>query len=136
MSVVLALDYGDQRIGVAVTDAEQQHALARGVVAAQPLSSALDALQDITDIERVERILVGLPRTLEGGEGLQARVVREFGDVLAAATSLPIEYIDERLTSRDAARIASEKGTAPDAEAARLILETWLERKRTTLPLS
>lgn len=127
MGVILALDYGSQRVGVAVTDAEQKYALAHGVVAAQPPSKALGAIQEVVRAEGVERIVVGLPRTLEGGEGVQARTVRDFGSALARVTQLPVEYVDERFTSRDAASIAAEKGTAPDAEAARLILEMWLE---------
>lgn len=131
---VLALDYGTRRIGVAVTDEGRRVALARGVVVAADLSAAFKDIRAIIRQEHVERIIVGLPLKLSGGEGKQAAVVREFGEQLQAASGLPVEYVDERFTSHDAARIAAEKGTESDAEAARLILQTWLDKKRTSPP--
>lgn len=130
MGVVLALDDGEQRIGLAVTDQGQRHALAHSAVHAKPEAAALSAILRVISTERVERIVVGLPLTLAGTEGAAARKARAFGGVLARATSLPVEFVDERFTSGAAERAAAEKGTEPDAEAARLILEAWLQRTR------
>lgn len=127
--VVLALDYGDQRIGLAVTDPDGEHALAHSTVPAQPVGAALGAIQQIILTENVERIVVGLPLTLEGNEGEQARKTRVFATALAERTGLPQEFMDERFTSVDAEKAAAAKGTSPDAEAARLILEGWLARR-------
>ena len=128
--MILGLDYGERRIGVAVTDPDQQHALAHGVVQAQPEEEALHHLRRLLVEEGAERVVVGLPLTLAGGEGPQAEAVRRFGARLAAAVGLPVEFIDERFTTAEAEVIAATKGTAPDAEAARLILEAWLARRR------
>lgn len=124
--VLLALDHGDQRIGVALSDAEQRHALVFGVVSAQPEERALGELQRLVKAHEVVGIIVGLPLTLEGKEGPQAQKVRWFVERLRAAIHLPVSFVDERFTSADASRIAAEKGTAPDAEAARLMLDAWL----------
>lgn len=129
MSVVLALDYGERRIGLAVTDPEQRTALAYGVVAAQPREESLAGIRRVIAAESVESIVVGLPLTLEGREGSQAEKARAFGKALAETTRLPVEFFDERFTSGTAFEAAKEKGTAEDAEAARLILEGWLAKR-------
>ncbi len=129
MPVVLALDYGAQRIGLALSDPEQERALAHGVIAAQPRDGALEELRRLSAVESVERIVIGLPLTLAGGEGPQAAETRAFAERVREATGIPVEFVDERFTSGDAAKAAAEKGTAPDAEAARLILDAWLQKR-------
>lgn len=130
MSVILALDYGDQRIGLAVTDPAGERALAHSTVPAQPLDTALETFQRIIAAENIKRIVVGLPLTLEGNEGEQAQKTRVFATALAEHTGLPQEFVDERFTSGAAEHAAKAKGTSPDAEAARLILEGWLARRQ------
>lgn len=132
MGTVLALDYGGERIGVAVTDREQTHALAHGVVSAKPPDRAVREIQSIITSAGTERIVVGLPLTLAGTEGAQAAAVRTFAAALREATGLPVEFVDERYTSREAGEAARVKGTPADAEAARLILETWIGRQART----
>lgn len=128
---VLAVDHGERHIGLAVTDPEGRHALAHGTTDARPGAGTLTAIRRIIAEEHVERIVVGLPLNLAGEEGSQARAARAFGNRLGEATGLPVEYVDERFTSREAERSAAVKGTEADAEAARLILESWLERQAT-----
>lgn len=129
MGPVLALDYGVKRIGLAVTDRDRQHALAHSVVAAQPEQAALTDIARVVVEERVVAVVVGLPITLGGNEGIQARATRQFAERLRGVTKLPVEFLDERFTSRAAEAAARAKGTAADAEAARLILQTWLDRR-------
>ena len=127
--MVVALDYGGERIGVAVTDRACAHALAHGVVSAKPPERAITAIQGITSSVGAERVVIGLPLTLVGAEGTQAAAVRAFGAALERVTGLPTEFVDERYTSQEAARAAAVKGTPEDAEAARLILEAWIDRR-------
>ncbi|TSC73003.1 MAG: methionyl aminopeptidase [Parcubacteria group bacterium Gr01-1014_38] len=129
MGVVLGLDYGDQRIGLAVTDPEGERALAHSTIPAQPFDAAVSALQRVIAAENVARIVIGLPLTLEGREGEQAQKTKEFAATLAERTGLPQEFADERFTSAAAEETAAAKGISPDAEAARLILEGWLVRR-------
>lgn len=131
MGAVLGIDYGDVRIGLAVTDPERKHALARDVVPARPLSDALRAILEVIARESVDQLVLGLPLRLDGEEGEQAQKTRDFAVALENATHLPLEFIDERFTSSGAHAAARMKGThAADAEAARLILETWLDRQK------
>lgn len=130
MSAVLALDYGDARIGLAITDPDCRYALAHSIVPAKPEGEALRSLLRVISEEGVSRVILGLPLTLDGREGEQARKVRAFSGALSGVCNLPLEFIDERFTSKEGERAAREKGHAtPDAEAARLILQTWLDRQ-------
>lgn len=115
---ILGLDYGQKRIGVAIADTEAPVAVPRGVFSAE------DALSDIVALcrkENLELIILGLPLTMAGEEGEMARQARAFGDRLRRASGVPVEYVDERLSS---------KVSASDAGAAAAILQTWLDRSR------
>jgi putative pre-16S rRNA nuclease len=96
---VLALDFGSARTGVAVTD--PSGTLARPVTTVQ--KAATDAgfakLLDVIAAEAPEQIVVGLPLTLKGEHGEQARETEAFVERLRAATEVPVETYDERFTS-------------------------------------
>lgn len=103
-------------------------------------AAAEQALTDIARAEQVERIVLGLPLSLDGSIGAQARAVQVFGESLARATGLPIDYWDERLTSVQAERAGAGKH-APrrparrrrertDDVAAAIILQGYLDRHR------
>ena len=129
MGTVLAIDYGSVRVGLAVTDVDQKFALALKTIPAEPRNECFEALRRVTNDERVERILLGLPLTLDGQEGPQAGLVRSFGNELTNNLGLPLEFVDERFSTKSSAMAARMKGMkSPDAEAARLLLETWIER--------
>lgn len=130
MASTLGIDYGDQRIGLAVTDPADEVALTHSTIPAQPLDTALSAIQRVIAAEHIERIVIGLPLTLAGEEGDQVKKTRAFAATLAEHTGLPQDTMDERFTSGAAAEAAKAKGTSTDAEAARLILEGWLARQR------
>lgn len=131
MGTVLAIDYGSVRVGLAITDTDQQFALAFRTIPAEPRNECFEALRRITNDERVERILLGLPLTLEGQEGPQVAIVRAFGNELTNNLGLPLEFVDERFSTKSSAMAARMKGMkSPDAEAARLLLETWIEKNR------
>ncbi len=85
----------------------------------------LDALAALVAEREVERIVVGLPITLAGEEGDQARAARAFADALRARVGLPVEMHDERLTTRMAER-SGGRATHPDSRAAAHLLESWL----------
>lgn len=135
MARLLALDIGDRRIGVAISDESQ--------LLARPLTTIKRASrrEDFEKIGRlivehnVVRVIAGLPRTLRGEEGSQARRVRRYVEALAAAMDVPVEFQDERYTSIEAEeklrlgsqRRARAKGEI-DAAAAAIILQDYLNR--------
>ena len=121
---VLALDYGRARTGVAVSDPTGTLARPLGVVERAATEPGLDRLAALIDEERPERVVVGLPITLRGEVGEQARETERFVEALRARVSVPVEPFDERFTTGLAARDA---GTAPeDARAAAHLLSSYL----------
>lgn len=131
MGKILAIDYGSVRIGLAITDEEKKFALALRTVPADPRDECFNAIRRIVTDENVERIVLGLPLSLDGQEGPQAVSVRSFGNELANNMGMPLDFIDERFSTKSSLFVSQMKGAKyPDAEAARLILETWLEKNK------
>lgn len=142
---VLGVDVGRRRIGLALSD--ESALLARPwqtiPAAASPLSSA-DAVAGLITAPRdpdrdpaagIGRIIVGLPRRLDGTETDMSQPVREFAARLADLTGLPVEFQDERLSSREAeSRLAvherdwRKRKPKLDAAAAAVILQDYLDR--------
>jgi putative Holliday junction resolvase len=130
---VLGVDYGLRRIGLAIGETEVKMAFARSVVSSlgSVERDAAGVYQYFVD-EGCELIVLGLPKLDDGHEGEQAALTRSFGDVLAQLGA-PVEYVDERYSTATAQRrlshLSSRKAKGiVDAEAARLILETYLQR--------
>jgi putative holliday junction resolvase len=122
---VIALDYGSARTGVAVSDPTGTIARPLGVVE-RAGSTGLDRLVDLIRSEKADRVVVGLPLTLRGERGEQARETEAFVGALRAAIDVPVESFDERFTTGLAERIGS--ADAPeDARAAAHLLSSYLE---------
>ncbi len=138
MPRVLGVDYGERRVGLAVSDPT-------GTIA-QPLPTLtrragkrppVQAIADLAREWQVEAVVVGLPLTLEGDESDWTRETRAFAERLAQRTGLPLHFVDERLTSVRAERAVRSLGlrraeredkTRVDAAAAVLILQAFLDR--------
>ena len=122
---VLALDYGAARTGVAVSDATGTLARPLTVIERAASEAGLRELAELVATEGAERIVVGLPLTLRGEEGLQADETALFVEALRAAVDIPVEMFDERFTTTLAA--AGPSSRAPeDARAAAHLLESYL----------
>ena len=98
----LSLDVGEKRVGVALCD--ETHTLARPLLTLKRASKKEDfaRLAALCHEQQIEKIIVGLPKTLRNEEGPQARRVRRYADELQAALNLPIDFWDERFSSVDA----------------------------------
>lgn len=138
---LLALDVGERRIGVAVSD--ELGLLARGVTTIQRTSAAqaLDALAAQVDQWRPTTIVVGLPRNMDGSLGPQAERVMRFARDLAGRVGLPVLFWDERLSSVSAEEILRRQGIGTrdhkariDAVAAAVILQEYLDAQRSAAP--
>lgn len=133
---VLGLDLGARRIGLALSDPTATIAFPVGHMERRGLECDLEALRDLATERAVTRIVVGLPRLLDGREGRGAQAARRFAAALAEATTLPVELQDERLTTAEAERALREaparrrrsRRQLVDAMAATLLLRTYLER--------
>jgi putative Holliday junction resolvase len=118
---VLALDYGSARTGVAVSDPTGTLARPLGVVRGVNKPDGFDRLMDVIRVEQPEEIVVGLPLTLRGEHGEQARETAGFVESLRTAVDVPVETYDERFTSVLA--------DGDDARAAAHLLESYLQWK-------
>jgi putative pre-16S rRNA nuclease len=136
---VLGIDYGERRIGLAVTDPTST--IASPLDTMQRRAGKRPPLARLAEIAReleVARLVVGLPLDLAGRETPWCGEVRAFGDALAARLAVPVSYVDERLTSVRAERAIRSIGLGRnerrrkgrvDAAAAALILQAWLDRR-------
>ena len=123
---VLALDHGEARCGVAVSDPTGAIATPLPVVGRPDTKAGLRAIAELVEEHGVDRVIVGLPLTLAGEEGQQALRARVFAEALQQRVSVAVELHDERLTTRLAERSGGEAGA--DSRAAAHLLESWLAR--------
>jgi putative Holliday junction resolvase len=133
---VLALDFGKRRIGLAISDAMGWTAQGLETLRRTRIREDLDRLAALAEDQGVGLFLFGLPLHMSGDESRQAAHVREFAARLQARTGIPVEYMDERLTSVEAGRVLRSSGIgigkrarAVDRLAAVLLLESYLERR-------
>lgn len=140
MRRVLGIDYGERRIGMAISDPT-------GTIA-QPLPTLrrragkrppYRAIEEVAGRHGVETIVLGLPLDLAGGETPWTAEVRRVGEELSRRLGVPVHYVDERLTSVRAERAVRslglrkgerERKARVDAVAAILILQAWLDGRK------
>ena len=125
---VLALDYGAARCGVAISDPTGTLATPLEPVLRPATKKGMQRLRALVQELGAERIVVGLPVSLGGGDSAQTREARQFADRLRAAVDVPVELYDERFTTSLAERAG---GTASlDSRAAAVLLDEWLNVRR------
>jgi putative Holliday junction resolvase len=130
---VLALDYGSARCGCAVSDPTGVLATPLEPVPAPGSRHGLNRLAALVEEVAAERVVVGLPLTLAGGDSDQTREAREFAVQLEGRLSVPVELFDERFTTVLAQRDADHAGSSEDSRAAAHLLAGWLDlRSRAT----
>jgi putative Holliday junction resolvase len=134
--IVLALDVGQVRIGVAASDPEGLLASPRGMIRRRSNAQTFEAIARVVGESGAERVVIGLPISLDGQLHDQARAVQAFGKRLAARLSVPVDYWDERLSTVTAAEALRAAGVAParmreriDAAAAAVILQDYLDHQ-------
>lgn len=135
---VLALDIGEKRIGVAVSDPSGRVAIPLAVLdARRVLGDGSELRRLLGDYDDVEALVVGLPRTLSGEESSQAARIRVAAGRIAEMTGLPVNFADERLSSAEAERRMAEMGLdsrqrrgSVDMVAAAIFLQAYLDSER------
>jgi len=134
---VLALDLGKRRIGLAMSDAMRVTAQGLKTLERTNVREDLARLSQLAVENDVSLIVIGNPLHMSGREGSQAEKAHEFGARLQAASSLPVEFWDERLTTVEAQRVLRESGIssrkraqAVDQLAAVILLESYLDSQK------
>ena len=132
----LAVDPGTKRVGVAVSDPTGTIAQALTTIDAAPVDSLASRLADIASEQGARRVVVGMPRRMDGSYGPEAKAARELADGIRKASGLPVELVDERLTTVAAERSLLEGGVrrakrreSIDRVAATILLQSHLDRK-------
>ncbi len=130
----LGLDFGDKRIGVALSDPGGILASPFTIINCKDERQDIEAIIDIVNQQQVKEIVIGLPRSMDGSIGKQAEKVKAFTQRLISHTDVPVEFRDERLTTVSAKRLRqavhhkkTREKVRHDAIAAALILQGYLD---------
>jgi putative Holliday junction resolvase len=133
---ILALDHGTKRVGVAVSDELKMIAQPLEFIPAEPFEGFLSRLNELVRQKEVELIVVGLPRNMDGSHGPAALKVQDFVAALKTAVAIPIQTLDERLTSVQANRLLLEgnvrrekRREKVDKMAAAILLQSYLDSR-------
>ncbi|MBS3766452.1 Holliday junction resolvase RuvX [Candidatus Bipolaricaulota bacterium] len=133
---VLGLDWGSKRIGIAISDGARTVALGRETYQREDLEDAVKYVRELASEEGVGLIVLGMPYHMDGGEGELVEAVENFKEALEAEVSIPVETVDERLTSSEAERVMLESDLSReerkrhrDKLAATLILQRYLDKE-------
>ena len=134
---VLGIDYGDSRVGVAVTDPLGITAQGVGTVKNSGMKKLIAALSEIIVKYEPEAIVIGMPKNMDGSEGFRAQATYKFADRLKAVYDGRIEFVDERLTTVGASQFLNATNTRGekrkgviDTVSACLILESYMKRQK------
>lgn len=138
MSRYLGIDFGEKRVGVAISDPTCTISRSLTTIEYSSQQKLLQELKKITQEFRVQKVILGLPVTMKGSDSRKTQEVRQFSEKLKLVLNLPIELIDERLTTSQAHFVMRQLGKKPsrnkkmvDRIAAQGILQTYLDREKT-----
>ncbi|MEO1069081.1 MAG: Holliday junction resolvase RuvX [Cyanobacteria bacterium J06638_6] len=133
----LGLDIGRRRVGVAGCDGTGLIATGLTTLSRRSFTELVADIQQIAQARQAQVLVVGLPFTMDGEEGFQARQVRKVAEGLGVALAIPVIYVDERLSSVEAEHLMRASGQSVsrekaliDRKAAAIILQRWLDERR------
>jgi len=133
----LGLDIGLKRVGIAGCDGTGLIATGITTLVRSSFDRDIADLRQLVQERKVKILVAGLPYSMSGDLGAQARQVQKYASRVAIALDLPLEYVDERLTSVNAEELIQAAGISPsrnkgliDRKAAALILQRWLDERR------
>jgi putative Holliday junction resolvase len=133
MTRILAIDFGERRIGLAISDPLGITAQGLSTIDTRKTKDVLDYIQSIIKEKKVTKVVVGMPRNMDGSIGFKGKEVEKFIGKLTRKTSVEVEAWDERLTSVQSQRSMREMGTKQkkketvDRISATLILQSYLD---------
>lgn len=135
--VILSVDYGDARTGIAACDALQMLASPVTVIHQTEKEPLADEICRIAAEKKAQKLILGLPKNMDGSEGFRAQACREFAALLSEKSGLPVDFQDERLTTvsaHNALNLTNTRGkkrkAVVDAVSAVIILEDYLRRTK------
>ena len=133
----LGVDYGDKRTGLAECDVSGLLASGIGTISEGGMRRTAERVAKEAAERGCKKIIIGLPKNMDGTEGFRADTVRAFGEILATVTEIPIEYYDERMSTMVAYRFLDGSSTfgkkrreVIDTLSAEIILQNYIDRER------
>lgn len=133
----LGVDYGDVRTGLSECDISGMLASGITTIREGGMKKTAERVAREAESRGCKKIIVGLPKNMDGTEGERAEVVRTFVNILSELTSIPIDFYDERMTTMQAYRFLDSTGTfgkkrkdAIDTLSAEIILQNYLDREK------
>ncbi len=135
--IILSVDYGDKRTGIAICDKLEMLASPVCVITEWNIDGLATKILEIAKDKNAEVIVIGLPKNMDGSEGFRADACRELGKKLKDLTEIPINFWDERLTTVSAHKILSDNNvrgkkrkSVVDAVAADIILQDYIDSRK------
>lgn len=135
--VILSVDYGDKRTGIAICDKFEMLASPVCVLTEWNAETLADKIIDIATEKKAEQIVIGLPKNMDGSKGFRAEACEELGDIIKGKCNIPVAFWDERLTTVSAHRILSDNNVrgkkrknVVDAVAAEIILQNYIDSRK------
>lgn len=137
--VILSVDFGRARTGIAICDREERLASPVTVISEKYVPHLVQKVAALAAERRAERIVVGLPVNMDGSEGESAQNARRFADALREACGIPVDLLDERCTTMEAHVFLNATNTrgkkrkaVVDAVSAVIILENYLAKRKSS----
>lgn len=134
---IMSVDYGDMRTGVAFSDINETLASPYTVIKEAYQPKLIDRLCEIAEKEKAEKIVVGIPKNMDGSFGFRAEACREFGKKLEEKTGKSVDFMDERFTTVMAHNILSannvrgkKRKDTVDAVSAVMILQSYIDKNK------
>ena len=135
--IILSVDYGDKRTGIAVCDKFEMLASPVCVITEWNKDVLAQKIVDVANEKKAEEIVIGLPKNMDGSKGFRADACEELGEAIKGLTSVPVTFWDERLTTVSAHRILSDNNirgkkrkNVVDAVAADIILQDYIDFRK------
>lgn len=135
--VILSVDYGDKRTGIAVCDKNEILASPVGVITEWNKEALAEKIIALAVEKKAEEIVIGLPKNMDGSEGFRANACKELGGILKCIANIPVSFWDERLTTVSAHRFLSDNNvcgkkrkSVVDAVSADIILQDYIDNRR------
>lgn len=133
---IMGIDYGDVRMGIAFSDLSRTIATGYETYVRKSLEQDITHLKDLIQEKSVKKIVMGLPLNMDGSQGIRVQATYDFASKLKESINIPIEYVDERLTSVEAEKFLIDQDVSRkkrkqviDKMSAVLILQEYLDQK-------
>lgn len=135
--IIMSVDYGDARTGLAVCDKNEILATPLGVITESYLPKVVKAIVEKANEISAQLIVIGLPRNMDGSYGYRCEECKALGTAISDACDIPVEYQDERLTTVIAHGFLSENNVSGkkrkanvDAVSASVILQSFIDKRK------